>query len=51
MQMTMSPTIPGGGALTETITVDVSHYGPEPPPVLPRAGQVANLSAMLGTGG
>lgn len=51
MQMTMSPTIPGGGALKETITVDISHYGPEPPPLLPPANQVANLSALLGTGG
>ncbi len=43
MGMTMALTVPGGQALNETFTIDISHYGPVPRPALPPADQVAKL--------
>jgi hypothetical protein len=43
MEMTLSTSLPGGQALNESFTLDITHYGPEPQPQLPPAGEVANL--------
>jgi hypothetical protein len=51
MTMTMATTLSGGQTLNEGITIDITHYGPEPAPALPPSDQVARLSALLGSGG
>jgi hypothetical protein len=35
----------------EELTIDVVHYGPEPPPVLPPADEVASLNGLVGAAG
>jgi hypothetical protein len=51
MEMTIAPNIPGGPTLNEDITIDITHYGPEPRPALPPANEVANLGGLIGAGG
>ncbi|HWF73091.1 MAG TPA: hypothetical protein VG186_07090 [Solirubrobacteraceae bacterium] len=43
IETTVSPSLPGGQTLNESITIDISHYGPEPQPAIPPAGEVANV--------
>jgi hypothetical protein len=42
---------PSSDQADEQLTLDVVHYGPEPPPVLPPSDEVASLSGLLGAGG
>ena len=40
-----------GQSISTAITVDIVAYGPQPPPVLPPAGQVTDASSLAGTSG
>lgn len=51
VEMTMAAGLPSGQTLDETMTIDVSDYGPQPRPALPPADEVANLSGLIGSGG
>ncbi|HWF72294.1 MAG TPA: hypothetical protein VG186_03050 [Solirubrobacteraceae bacterium] len=51
IEMTIAASFPGGQTLNEGMTIDISDYGPQPRPALPTAGEVANLSALIGSGG
>ena len=51
IEMTIAASFPGGQTLNETMTIDISDYGPQPRPALPPAGEVANLSALISSGG
>jgi hypothetical protein len=41
----------GAPTVNERMTIDISHYGPEPRPALPPAGDVASLNGLIGSGG
>lgn len=45
-QLSMQPS--SGGALAITFTMDIPHYGPEPRPTPPPAGDVRDLTALAG---
>jgi hypothetical protein len=45
--MSLDLSSPSGPSLQETVTVDLSHYGPQSPPATPPADQVLNLSSSL----
>jgi len=49
IQMTVDAGLPGGQSFEEEMTIDISHYGPQPEPALPPADQVANLTSMIGS--
>jgi len=51
IQMTFDASISSGQTLDESMTIDISHYGPQTRPELPPADQVANLSSLPGSGG
>jgi hypothetical protein len=41
----------GGQNIQETVTVDLSDYGPQVPPAAPPASKVLNLSSLAGLTG
>jgi hypothetical protein len=48
--MTYGITVPGGlGKLNMTMQMDFTAYGPQPVPALPPAGQVDDISSLLGS--
>jgi hypothetical protein len=51
IQMTIDANLGAGQTLEEAMTMDLSHYGPQPLPALPPAGEVANLSGSISSGG
>jgi hypothetical protein len=51
IQMTFSANLPSSQTLHEGMTIDISHYGPQPQPALPPAGQVTSLGGLTGLGG
>jgi hypothetical protein len=40
--------LPSGPSMQGTVTVDLSHYGPQQPPATPPSGQVLDLSNLAG---
>ncbi len=46
--MSLALQSPSGPAVQETVTVDLSHYGPQRRPVSPPADQVQDLSSLAG---
>jgi hypothetical protein len=46
--MTVSMTA-SGQTVDENMTIDISHYGPQPKPALPPSDQVTDLSSLLGS--
>jgi hypothetical protein len=51
MQVSFNASLPTGQSLDIRINADVLEYGPQPPPVLPPAHQVTDLSALAGAAG
>jgi hypothetical protein len=49
--MAFNEQIPTGGTITAQITMQLSHYGPQPAPTLPPANQVTDLGALLSASG
>jgi hypothetical protein len=43
--------IPSGPSLQETVTMDLSHYGPQRAPAPPPRDQVMDLSSLAGASG
>ena len=46
VQMSMDLGSAAAQTMTETVTVDLSHYGPQSPPALPPSGDVQTLSSL-----
>ncbi len=46
VQMSMDLGSPTAPTMTETVTVDLSDYGPQSPPAIPPAGDVQDLSSL-----
>jgi hypothetical protein len=46
VQMSMDLGSAAAQTMTETVTVDLSHYGPQSPPALPPSGDVQDLSSL-----
>ena len=46
VQLAFHETITGAGPLSTAITIDVPQYGPQPPPSLPPADQVQDISGL-----
>jgi hypothetical protein len=51
IEMTIAPPAQGGQTFDEVTTIDITHYGPEPRPALPPAGEVEDLSRLVGSAG
>ena len=51
MAMTISATLQGGQPMGVGVTMDFSDYGPQPPPTLPPAGDVQDLSSLAAAAG
>jgi hypothetical protein len=51
MRVSLNESLPTGQSATTQISVDILKYGPQPPPVPPPAGQVADASALSGSTG
>jgi hypothetical protein len=49
--MALDLNLPTGPSLQETVTIDLSHYGPQRRPVAPPPDQVFALGALPGAGG
>jgi hypothetical protein len=49
--MSLDLHLPNGPSMHESVTMDVSHYGPQPRPVTPPPDQVQDLSGLAGAGG
>jgi hypothetical protein len=49
--MTLNLAIPSGPSLRETVTMDLSHYGPQRAPATPPPDQVMDLSSLPGAAG
>jgi hypothetical protein len=47
LSMAFAEQLPTGGALQVSLTMQLSHYGPQPAPTLPPADQVGDFSALL----
>lgn len=50
LSMAFSEQLPTGAALQVAMTMQLSHYGPQPAPTLPPADQVGDLGAAFGQG-
>jgi hypothetical protein len=50
-EMNFTPSLAGGSTASEVMTIDITHYGPEPRPAVPPASEVTDLSSLLGSGG
>lgn len=48
LSMGFTEQLPTGAALQLSMTMQLSHYGPQPAPTLPPADQVSDLSASIG---
>lgn len=51
MQVSFNASLPTGQNLDIRINADILHYGPQPPPVLPPADQVTDLTSLIGQSG
>jgi hypothetical protein len=51
MQVSFNASLPTGQNLDIRVNADVLNYGPQPPPVLPGASQVTDLTSLLGQSG
>ena len=49
--MTLTLTLPGGQSMQESMTMDFTHYGPQPRPTPPPSDQVQDLGGLLGASG
>jgi hypothetical protein len=49
MQEGIDTTLPSGQTFQMSMTLDLSDYGPQAPPTLPPAGDVQNLSTLVGS--
>lgn len=49
--MTLNLTLPGGQSMQESMTMDFTHYGPQPRPTPPPSDQVQDLGGLLGASG
>jgi len=49
IEMSITMNLGSGQSMNEDMTMDISHYGPEPAPALPPADQVANLDNLMGS--
>ena len=49
--MALDLAIPNGPSLQETVTMDLSHYGPQRAPATPPPDQVMDLSSLAGASG
>jgi hypothetical protein len=46
VQTTLDMNLPGGQSIQETVTVDLSDYGPQVPPVAPPASKILDLGKL-----
>jgi hypothetical protein len=49
LSMGFTEQLPTGGSLQIAMTMQLSHYGPQPAPTLPPADQVGDLAGLLGS--
>ena len=48
VQMTLDLNLPTGQSLHESATVELTHYGPQPPPAIPSSAAVVDLNGLAG---
>jgi hypothetical protein len=51
MRFSIPETVSGSGSLTAAVTIEIPEYGPQPPPAVPPASQVTDLSSLAGSSG
>jgi hypothetical protein len=49
-EMNFTASLPGGSTVSEVVTIDITHYGPERRPAVPPASEVTDLSSLLSSG-
>lgn len=51
IRLSFGATLPSGVATNQSLTIDITEYGPQPKPHFPPAGQVTDLSTLAGASG
>jgi hypothetical protein len=51
LTMSLHATPSNGQSLDESMTMDITHYGPQPQPTVPPSDRVMNLDSLIGSGG